>query len=245
MADDGSSIRIKVAQYFVNKKHQGLKDNNLAIKTDDLKYLQALPRFSETGQDSETSQAARASEPEAPPLFPVDQQYSQWDQLLKFAHLPDLPPEDDHLPGQVPDHPEQVPDHPDHPDQVPGHPGRAPDTRPRWWPVWPPWYRVAIIGAGVAGLRTAKLLQNLGIPYKIFEASDRAGGRIFTYDFTPKPPRNPAGNHDYYDVGAMRFPNNKANQRTFELFAELGLSDKLIDYVLSKDNNVRYYNGEC
>ena len=224
MADDGSSVRIKVAQYFVNKKHQELKDKNLAITTDDLKYLQVLPPFS-SGRGSETSQAASAGEPVAPPLFPPDKQHSEWDQLLKFAPLPDLPSEED-LPGQVPG-------------QIPGR------RRPPWWPVWPSWYRVAIIGAGVAGLRTAKLLQNLGIPYKIFEASDRAGGRIFTYDFTSKPPGNPAGKHDYYDVGAMRFPDNRANQRTFQLFTELGLSSKLIDYVMSKDNNVRYYNSEC
>ncbi|KAF7357173.1 L-amino acid oxidase 1 [Mycena sanguinolenta] len=111
-------------------------------------------------------------------------------------------------------------------------------------PVRPPlWFRVAIIGAGVAGLRTAKLLQDMGIPYKIFEASDRPGGRIFTYQFASKPPGDPQGKHDYYDVGAMRFPNNDANEATFKLFEELGLSDKLIDYVFTRDNNIRYYNG--
>jgi len=32
------------------------------------------------------------------------------------------------------------------------------------------------------------LLQSLDIPYQILEASDRTGGRVFTYrDFKPKP----------------------------------------------------------
>jgi NADPH-dependent 2,4-dienoyl-CoA reductase/sulfur reductase-like enzyme len=107
----------------------------------------------------------------------------------------------------------------------------------------PSWYCVAIIGAGVAGLRTAKLLQDLGIPYKIFEASNRPGGRIFTYPFASKPPGNPQGKHDYYDVGAMRFPDNKASKRTIELIEELGLNK--IEYIFSTDQNIREYNGEC
>lgn len=55
----------------------------------------------------------------------------------------------------------------------------------------PPWYRVAI---SVAGLRTAMLLQDMGIPYEIFEASERAGGRVFTYEF---PAKDSQGKHDY------------------------------------------------
>lgn len=35
---------------------------------------------------------------------------------------------------------------------------------------------VAIIGAGVAGIATAKALHNAGIPCKVFEKSDRLGG---------------------------------------------------------------------
>jgi monoamine oxidase len=83
----------------------------------------------------------------------------------------------------------------------------------------------------------------MGIPYKIFEASDRPGGRVFTYQFTSKPPGNPQGKHDYYDVGAMRFPDNDANKRTFELFKELNLP--MTEYVTSRENNIRYFNGEC
>jgi hypothetical protein len=112
------------------------------------------------------------------------------------------------------------------------------------FPILPSGYRVAIIGAGVAGLRTAMLLQSRHIPYKIFEASDRPGGRLFTYQFPSKPPNNPQGKHDYYDVGGMRFPNNNANKETFKLFKELNISSKLIKYVMSNDDNIRYYNSE-
>jgi len=107
---------------------------------------------------------------------------------------------------------------------------------------FPPWYRVAIIGAGVAGLRTAMLLQRLGIPYKIFEATDRHGGRVFTYEF---PQKDPKGKHDYFDVGAMRFPNNNSNRATFDLVKELQLEHKLIPYVFSQDENIFLFNGEC
>jgi protoporphyrinogen oxidase len=89
------------------------------------------------------------------------------------------------------------------------------------------------------------LLQYMGIPYKIFEASDRPGGRVFTYQFASRPEENPQGKHDYYDVGAMRFPDNDANQETFKLFEELGIQNKVIPYVMSIDENIRLYNGDC
>jgi hypothetical protein len=84
-----------------------------------------------------------------------------------------------------------------------------------------------------------------GIPYKIFEASDRPAGRIYTYQFASKPPENPQGKHDYYGVGAMLFPDNDANKETFRLFDELGLSSKKIEYVFSINEDIHYYNGEC
>ena len=77
-------------------------------------------------------------------------------------------------------------------------------------------YKVCIIGAGAAGLFTGLILDYLQqqcafeISYDILEAatSDRVGGRLYTYNFVADPPNNPQGPHDYYDVGAMRFPNN-------------------------------------
>lgn len=62
--------------------------------------------------------------------------------------------------------------------------------------------KVGIIGAGAAGLYAAMLLDSLDIDYDIHEASDRIGGRIFTYRFdqatwdnsTPSDPEY----YDYY-----------------------------------------------
>ena len=110
---------------------------------------------------------------------------------------------------------------------------------------------VAIIGAGVAGLRTAMLLQQLDIPYKIFEANDGPGGRLFTYRF-PSDSQSPPGKHDYYEVGGMRFPDNAANQPTFDLFKELGFhfrnsenpDGELIPFIYGKPNNIRHFNSK-
>lgn len=41
---------------------------------------------------------------------------------------------------------------------------------------------VAIIGAGLAGLTAARLLRRAGVDFHLFEARDRAGGRILTVD---------------------------------------------------------------
>ncbi|KAI8722658.1 hypothetical protein NCS52_00410100 [Fusarium sp. LHS14.1] len=73
---------------------------------------------------------------------------------------------------------------------------------------------VGIVGAGVAGLFTALLFdwlnahpdlkgKGLKINYDILEAAGagRLGGRLYTHHFSDE-------EHDYYDVGAMRFPNN-------------------------------------
>lgn len=67
---------------------------------------------------------------------------------------------------------------------------------------------VCIIGAGAAGLFTALLFDYLNknvngfnVQYDIFESQENVGGRLYTYNFSDTP-------HDYYDVGAMRFPDN-------------------------------------
>lgn len=61
---------------------------------------------------------------------------------------------------------------------------------------------VGIIGGGIAGMYTAHLLKFLEIPYEILEANPkRVGGRLYTHRFSDKP-------HDYYDIGAMRYPDS-------------------------------------
>jgi hypothetical protein len=224
MADlDGSSIRIKVAQHLVNKRLDELKSMNtpLNIEKIDGRYLQALPpQYGD--YESGLVQRDGGSEVGAGAI----------DGCFPLGPLPPSGPMDIHWNDIL---------------------GREEErlthlTRPVVGNLrCPSWYRVAIIGAGVAGLRTAKLLQDKGIPYKIFEASDRVGGRLFTYQFPSRTEGNSQENHDYYDVGAMRFPKNNASEITFKLFDELGLTStgKVIEYVMSTDENICFYNSEC
>ncbi|KAG1869404.1 hypothetical protein DFJ58DRAFT_855718 [Suillus subalutaceus] len=119
---------------------------------------------------------------------------------------------------------------------------------------------VGILGAGVGGLYTALILDSLNIEYEILEASDRTGGRLFTYNFPN------GGKYDYYDVGAMRFPLPKkdaqGNYKT-GMMRRLGdlinysklnkglskppLSSQLIDYHLTskRQGYFLYFNDQC
>lgn len=177
------------------------------------------------------------------------QQNIKWNKLVRHVSPPATPPADSRMSGGISN---EIPE-PQHldlmfPDDLPS---RLPEDRddihgPPAKGITEP---VAIIGAGVAGLRTAMMLKELGIPYVVLEASERFGGRVFTYHFK-KEEGEPASAQNYFDVGAMRFPDNAANSRTFELFAELGITKeggpggKLLPFHLSTDDNVFLYNGE-
>lgn len=107
---------------------------------------------------------------------------------------------------------------------------------------------IAIIGAGVAGMRVAMMLDYLGLPYEIFEASGRHGGRCFTYHFTRE--QESGLKYDYFDVGAMRYPNNWAMKVVFDLFEELditvegGNGGKLLPFITNAPGNIRLFNGK-
>ncbi|KAI5791996.1 hypothetical protein EDC01DRAFT_616158, partial [Geopyxis carbonaria] len=84
---------------------------------------------------------------------------------------------------------------------------------------------LGIVGGGICGLYIAFILDALAIPdvsYEILEANpSRLGGRCYTHHFTERPadPHEPCEEirgHDYYDVGAMRFPDNHMMDRFFE-----------------------------
>ncbi|KAG1747906.1 uncharacterized protein EDB91DRAFT_1235818 [Suillus paluster] len=90
---------------------------------------------------------------------------------------------------------------------------------------------VGILGAGVGGLYTAIMLDSLGIKYEILEASDRTGGRLFTYHF-------PNGKeYDYYDVGAMRYPLPKKDAQGKYKAGVMKRLGELIDYSKLNDSN--------
>jgi monoamine oxidase len=108
---------------------------------------------------------------------------------------------------------------------------------------------VGILGAGPGGLYAALILEDLGIPYRIIEAQDKVGGRLFTYKF----PNNTGAPYNYFDVGAMRFPKISSMERVFHLFdypplntGGIALKSKLqpFYYVAAGTNDTfYYYNG--
>lgn len=119
-------------------------------------------------------------------------------------------------------------------------------------------YKVGIIGAGCAGLFTGlvfdhlKDVYGLDVEYEILESNDnkRLGGRLYTHYFND-PEKNP---HDYYDVGAMRFPDTDVMSRVFSLFNVLHMGEKastkdakpgdLVQYYLAGKNTTELYNDE-
>ncbi|MFU7019307.1 flavin monoamine oxidase family protein [Pseudomonas aeruginosa] len=77
--------------------------------------------------------------------------------------------------------------------------------------------KVAIVGAGLAGLHAARLLNMAGVDFLLIEARDRPGGRILTVDGHGHP------SDDGFDLGpSWYWP--RMQPAIGELIAELGLS---------------------
>ena len=66
--------------------------------------------------------------------------------------------------------------------------------------------RVAVLGAGMAGLVAAHELSGLGHDVVIYEASSRIGGRVWTRRFS---------DGQYHEFGAMRFPASHDHTRYY------------------------------
>ncbi|KZV60672.1 FAD/NAD(P)-binding domain-containing protein [Peniophora sp. CONT] len=105
---------------------------------------------------------------------------------------------------------------------------------------------VGILGAGPGGLYVALILLDLGIPFKVIEARDRVGGRLYTHEF----PDKTGAPYNYFDVGAMRFPHISSMQRVFHLFHYdklnsdgLALAQKLKKYTFECPDALLSYNG--
>lgn len=66
--------------------------------------------------------------------------------------------------------------------------------------------KIAVLGAGMAGLVSAYELGKLGHEVVIFEANDRLGGRAWTHRFDDE---------QYHELGAMRFPKEHDHTRYY------------------------------
>ncbi|KAJ5210626.1 amino-acid oxidase [Penicillium cf. griseofulvum] len=110
-----------------------------------------------------------------------------------------------------------------------------------------PHFKIGIIGAGAAGLFTALIFDwlqeqsnnQVEFEYEILEASQRVGGRLYTHNFSET-----GGPHDYYDVGAMRFPENKIMKRLFDLFRWLGMKKSNLKEAKPADLVPYYLSGK-
>ncbi|MGB5926909.1 MAG: FAD-dependent oxidoreductase, partial [Cyclobacteriaceae bacterium] len=74
--------------------------------------------------------------------------------------------------------------------------------------------KVAIIGAGLAGLSSAYELLKCGVDVTLFEASERIGGRLYSKKFEE-------GSPEIAELGAMRFPPSE--ELLFDYFREFDI----------------------
>ncbi|MEM6332642.1 MAG: NAD(P)/FAD-dependent oxidoreductase [Planctomycetota bacterium] len=91
--------------------------------------------------------------------------------------------------------------------------------------------RICIIGAGISGLAAAYELQSCDHDVTIYEASERAGGRIKTHSFR---------NGTYGELGAMRIPANHAI--TLHYIDKFGLNKRA--FVNHNPNAFSLVNGK-
>ncbi len=80
------------------------------------------------------------------------------------------------------------------------------------------------------------ILDSLKIPnltYEILESSDRIGGRLYTHYF------DEVEEHQYYDIGAMRFPRLKIMNRHVPLkFSMIRTDFMILEHLIYSDGLV-------
>ncbi|MEO7863607.1 MAG: flavin monoamine oxidase family protein [Nitrospirales bacterium] len=92
---------------------------------------------------------------------------------------------------------------------------------------------IAIVGAGMAGLVAAWLLQRAGLQVRLYEASQRVGGRVRTL-------REGFSSGLYAEAGAMRIP--ASHKLTLHLCKTFGL--QLTEFIQDNPAALIYINGE-
>jgi len=92
---------------------------------------------------------------------------------------------------------------------------------------------IAIVGAGMAGLVAAWLLQRAGLQVRLYEASQRVGGRVRTL-------REGFSSGLYAEAGAMRIP--APHKLTLHLCKTFGL--QLTEFIQDNSEALIYINGE-
>jgi monoamine oxidase len=95
----------------------------------------------------------------------------------------------------------------------------------------------------MAGLYAGLLLHRNGHRVRIFEGTDRVGGRVYTHYFTQE-------QDQFFEAGAMRLPRSSFQQYTFDLIDYLrqfrlpeDREVELIPYILTAPGNRLYVNG--
>ena len=97
---------------------------------------------------------------------------------------------------------------------------------------------VGVVGGGISGLYSALTLH--------FEATDRLGGRIYTFHF---PPRE-LDEDPYFEAGAMRIPCTSIHRPVFDLVRYLNRRNcgemriELIPYIMVHENSMAFVCGK-
>ncbi|GAA0814786.1 flavin monoamine oxidase family protein [Clostridium tertium] len=92
--------------------------------------------------------------------------------------------------------------------------------------------KVAIIGAGEAGLATAVELRKIGCDITLFEASQRIGGKVYTYYFDRK-------NNKYGELGEISIP--VSHYTTWHYINLFNLETR--PFVNNNNNSLLYIRG--
>lgn len=95
---------------------------------------------------------------------------------------------------------------------------------------------IAIIGAGIAGLNAAFNLQNAGVSSTVYDASTRAGGRMFTAQNLLNPGLST-------ELGGEFIDSDHHEIRALAKYFNLPLIDVYSPSELTLNQNIYYFNG--